>query len=562
MGERVAGTPVATLPPALLQARHAVSATHFAQACDLAAPVFLAARDSGGWAVAAEAALVLARARGNQRQVEDALRWAHEALQAAQQASRPDLACASWVALAREHAQMEEARQAQHAVDEAMALVGSLQTPGAIEGVYSALTAVYSDLGLTSQSMSCARHALAYAESAADPARTSMARTNLLIIGCVACEQLLEPDPEAAQQLLDELWPHVDRLRLELQDQGVPLAAARMFRVEASLHSCAGRWEEARKTYETLVAMAQGLPAPLACSAWIELGRVQRRLGLLTESQASGRAADAINPVPEPRRAVDLRRLSLICELTGRTQEALDLLRRYQDRRHHLVMGAMESRAAALHAQLSEQNLRVENLTLRQSNERQQARVEDVSRMASTDPLTGLLNRRGLEAQWPAQQGQQCACVLAMIDLDHFKRINDGHSHAMGDAVLSTVARLMAQTLRGQDRLARYGGEEFAALMLDIDLAQARTAMERLREAVGAYDWLALAPGIAPTVSVGLVSVRDGEPLSEAVGRADRLLYSAKDAGRNRVHSEDFNPPAPAAASWAAQGEGAHGSPA
>ena len=306
--------------------------------------------------------------------------------------------------------------------------------------------------------------------------------------------------------------------------------------------------------------MAHALPAPLACSAWIELGRVQRRLGLLSEAQASGRAAEAINPAPEPKRAVDLRRLSLICELTGRTQKALDQLRRYQDRRHHLMMGAMDSRAAALHAQLDDQNLRVENLTLRQSNERLQARVEDVSRMASTDPLTGRLNRRGLEGQWPAHQGQQRPCVLAMIDLDHFKRINDGHSHAMGDAVLSTVARLMAQTLRGQDRLARHGGEEFAALMVDIDLAQARAAMDRLREAVGAHDWPALAPGIAPTVSVGLVAVRDGESLSDAVGRADRLLYAAKDAGRNRVHSEDLNPPAPAVASWAAQGAGAHGS--
>jgi diguanylate cyclase (GGDEF)-like protein len=538
MSARAAADPSADpLPPELVLARQELSAARFAAACQMAAPVFHAARDSHDWPLAAEAALLLARARSNQRLGEDALRWGHEALQASGHSGRPDLVCASWVALAREHARVEEGAAALHAVDEVLALVSRLQTSDALESTYIGLTAIYSDLGLTSLAVSCARHALPYAEALSARARVVMSRTNLLTIGCEACEQLQEPDPGAARRLREELLPHLERLRAEVPLLGSPLAQGRLHRVAGILLCCDGRPQEARREFEALVAMAGNLPPVLVCSGWIGLGMVQRELGLIEEARASGRAALAVNPVTGAApTAAELKRLSQIHELLGDAQQALELLRSHQNRRHHLVMSALESRAAALSVQLDEQSLRVENLKLRRRNASLRAKVQDVSRMASTDPLTGLLNRRGLQATWSRLAGGP-GRVLAMIDLDHFKRINDDHSHATGDAVLQLVARLMEQTLRAHDHLARVGGEEFAALLCDVDLALARQAVERLREAVARHDWHAVAPGIRVTVSIGLVGIGADEPLDAVLARADQLLYTAKNAGRNRVAS-------------------------
>ncbi|RVU45454.1 GGDEF domain-containing protein [Rubrivivax rivuli] len=525
------------LPPALRQARHEVAAARFGPARALAAPVFHAARDRGDWPVAADAALLLGRACGNQRESVEALRWAHEALQASTRAQRPDLACASWVEIAREQAREDRGALAQQAVEEALALVPNLADADVLEQVYSGLTAVYSDLGLTVLAVSCARHALAYAEGSDDVARRCMARTNFLIIGAVACEQGLEPDPEGTQRLLAELLPHLDTLRTEVPQVASPLAEARLLRVVAPLALCEQRLADALAAFEALSQRADELPAPLACSAWIELGLLRRRLGDEAGARDCGRRAEARNPVPDaPRRWMDLRRLSLIKDLLGQPQEALALLRRSQDRRHFLVMSALESRAAALSVRLDQQMLRVENEDLRRSNATLRASMAHVSQLAATDPLTGLLNRRGLEPIWADLIGQADGrCVLGLLDIDHFKRVNDQHSHIAGDTVLRVVARLMGQELRGGDQIARYGGEEFAVLLTGPDAAAARAVFDRVRRAVERHDWTRIAPGLAVTLSAGVVAVREGEPFEEAVARADLLLYAAKAAGRNRV---------------------------
>ncbi len=523
---------------ALSQAQRELSALRFDRACELAGPCFRAARDAQQWADAADAAMVLAKARGNQRRSDEALRWAHEALLAARQAERPDVACGAWIEIAREHALLEQGDAAQLAVDEVLVLVPMLQEPGALKSAYAGLAAVYGEMGVAGLAWKAARQALAYAEVSGDTAERAMARTNLLIIGIIACEQRLEPAPDDAAALLAELWPQLDQLRAEAPQVGTPLALSRLHRVAGALYACAGRWEEAAREFKAITDHAASLPAPLACSAWIERGVALLQLGRLDEAHACGEAAAKVDPSADPpRRAVELRRRSRICELTGRPVEALEFQRRYHDRRHHLAMTALQSRAAALSARIDEQGLRIENLSLRERNEALQAHVRDAARMASTDPLTGLLNRRGLEAAWSAIAALPQSRALALVDLDHFKRINDEHSHTVGDTVLRTVANLMHQALRTHDRLARHGGEEFAVLLFDLDLEAAHAAMERLREGVRAHDWNAFAPGIQVSVSVGVVAVRPGESLEAAAARADVLLYGAKRGGRDRVCS-------------------------
>ncbi|MHA7600756.1 GGDEF domain-containing protein [Alicycliphilus sp. T452] len=156
------------------------------------------------------------------------------------------------------------------------------------------------------------------------------------------------------------------------------------------------------------------------------------------------------------------------------------------------------------------------------------------------DALTGLLNRKTFEEQLARQAGSAPAADdgadlprqwLAVIDIDHFKSVNDRFGHLYGDEVLILVANVLRTQFKSQDRIFRFGGEEFVVLLRSATLAQARQALERLRMAMQAHAF----PQIGQiTVSIGFVASQQGSPV-EALGRADQALYHAKENGRNRV---------------------------
>ena len=160
-------------------------------------------------------------------------------------------------------------------------------------------------------------------------------------------------------------------------------------------------------------------------------------------------------------------------------------------------------------------------------------------RQAREDSLTGLANRRWFDEQFAAEferaTQEDRPLTLALVDIDHFKRINDQYSHAAGDAALRQVADTMRAQLRAEDRLARYGGEEFALLFADTPLEQARALAERLRAAVERTDCSAFAPGLQVTVSIGLATRAEETHHERMVSQADARLYEAKRGGRNRV---------------------------
>lgn len=161
-------------------------------------------------------------------------------------------------------------------------------------------------------------------------------------------------------------------------------------------------------------------------------------------------------------------------------------------------------------------------------------------RIATMDGLTGLRNRRWLDDVFARQldraaRSAQPVSVL-MIDLDHFKRVNDEHGHLIGDAVLCRVAQVLTAALRPNDMLARYGGEEFAALLPGFDTVSAIVLAERLRHAVADAPQDADAKPLPPmTVSIGVSTRRAYEALPELLKRADEALYRAKEEGRNRA---------------------------
>ncbi len=162
-----------------------------------------------------------------------------------------------------------------------------------------------------------------------------------------------------------------------------------------------------------------------------------------------------------------------------------------------------------------------------------------LKRLAETDALTGLLNRRGLmplgEAAMAAAGPERRPAVL-MIDVDLFKRINDSHGHACGDRVIQFVGQAIRQGLREGDHVARFGGEEFVALLDDAGPAEARALAERLRDHIARTPVTTEGGPIPVTVSIGLAFARTGDADFEAVvTRADEALYAAKAAGRDRV---------------------------
>ncbi|MDP3534731.1 MAG: diguanylate cyclase [Halomonas sp.] len=179
----------------------------------------------------------------------------------------------------------------------------------------------------------------------------------------------------------------------------------------------------------------------------------------------------------------------------------------------------------SMRSQLESHNQELQRLTLKLGHE------------ARSDPLTGLPNRRHFDLALEERLARAFvsrhsdAFSVAILDIDHFKPINDTHGHAVGDQVLQELALLLASQMRGSDLAARIGGEEFALLMPETSLEEAYNALERLRQAIEAHTW----QPVPITASVGVTGYLADDTNESLMARADRALYKAKHLGRNHV---------------------------
>lgn len=164
------------------------------------------------------------------------------------------------------------------------------------------------------------------------------------------------------------------------------------------------------------------------------------------------------------------------------------------------------------------------------------ARVKELDALSKTDSLTGIANRRSFQARLHAecQRASRYNLPLSLLifDLDNFKRLNDTYGHPAGDGVLQTLGRLLNFTARNTDFVARYGGEEFAVILVNTDADAAKIAAERLRARIHSEPW-----NYAPvSASFGIATWEPGlQDAAELVSQADKALYHAKAAGRNRT---------------------------
>jgi diguanylate cyclase (GGDEF)-like protein len=272
---------------------------------------------------------------------------------------------------------------------------------------------------------------------------------------------------------------------------------------------------DALRATEHLTAASEVNPYLLAMTVLMEVEALLA-LGRVEDACRAGDAAIRRlgDRVPQAR-AMILSAVAEALRAAGRLEEAYDALAR----------GAALEREAL--REFSELLLGLERARIEMAALREQA---------DRDPLTGVRNRRYLAR---ARAGATAALAgpvsLAVVDLDHFKAINDSFGHHAGDAVLVRAAELLVEHVRAEDIVVRTGGEEFAVLMPGTGADLAAAVCERLRAVIGAERWEGVAPGLSVTASIGVVSAPDASMLDELGRRADERLYAAKRAGRNRV---------------------------
>ncbi|MBZ0330580.1 biofilm regulation diguanylate cyclase SiaD [Halomonas sp. ANAO-440] len=222
------------------------------------------------------------------------------------------------------------------------------------------------------------------------------------------------------------------------------------------------------------------------------------------------------------------------CEQQVQIQRLIDISDRYQSL-------AMEARQVT--EQRYQRTLRRQQKLSRISDGFQaliQERNQALHQASTHDPLTGLPNRRLILERLEAFVRERRRFTLTLLDIDHFKRINDCHGHDVGDQLLMAISHALSQALRDYDVCARWGGEEFLLLLADTDRNEASTIVERLRSHLAEVTIRAADEKISVTVSAGLCQHRPGEPHQTTLRRADKALLKAKQAGRDRSLSDAF----------------------
>ena len=211
---------------------------------------------------------------------------------------------------------------------------------------------------------------------------------------------------------------------------------------------------------------------------------------------------------------------------------------RLRRRRAEAALAALN---ASLEARVMERTreLHEANEELHDAKEELESLNASLERISRTDSLTGLPNRRRAEEALHdalarfQRYGQDF--VVAVADIDHFKRVNDACGHEAGDGVLREIARILAGGVRECDLAARWGGEEFLLLLPQTDIAGASALLERIRQAIAAAGLGCGTPPTSVTATIGAAEIRPGERLDDVIRRADEALYAGKAQGRNRL---------------------------
>ncbi len=477
-------------------------------------------------ALMAKSALLMQMLMTNLGRTEESLAWADRAQRHCTAAGRLELEAQSHAVRAPNLAASDPGA-AMKAITRALDLLRNTAASAQVrQVVMTGACLTYQQLGMPPQALATAREALAAAKDLGVPLREQRARVNLVDAGLAMFDIITVTAPAEARALLDDLLVVADDLAAFARLDPGPYAIAAYRHAAGRVLLRAGRCTEARDHIEKLVANPGRVSSALTVELHIDAALAAQACGDAEATQRHAqRAHDLLPSIAASGETPDLSRLAQLEALLGRHEQAM-----MQSR----LLKALDGRVEQLTARLAEQALRLEVADLRQRNAGLARSVDEISHAADHDPLTGVPNRRALEAAYQRLQ-QAGPLALVMIDVDHFKDVNDRHSHVVGDVVLQQVAGIMAIDLRTDDILGRYGGEEFVALLSIATLDAAVKVADRMRALVEQFDWGTVRDGLAVTVSMGVATLAPGENFVSLVARADAALYRAKRDGRNRV---------------------------
>ncbi|KAB0681441.1 GGDEF domain-containing protein [Aureimonas leprariae] len=304
-----------------------------------------------------------------------------------------------------------------------------------------------------------------------------------------------------------------------------------------------GRAWEALELIRRCEAMPNAIGGRSTAHRLYTKAQVLMRFGQLEEAMA---ACETVLAMAERAGSTDtkayaLRYMSEIHERAGRFEAALALFKEF-----HETNSRLAGEQAQRRARIAE--IVYENGRFREMIDATQRQLDDMVRVSRLDPLTGLPNRRGFDELMAHLTEERAPHSLAMVDLDHFKRINDSYSHLVGDEVLKRVAGALAACCGADHHPVRLGGEEFVLVIGTDRIAAAQRFCETVRRTIAELDWSDVEPGIRVTASIGVAATMPGAETTAILAQADARLYAAKAAGRNRVVWLDVAPTAAATA--------------
>ncbi|GID95255.1 diguanylate cyclase [Amorphoplanes digitatis] len=484
-----------------------------------AAVVERRATELGGEALAMRARLLRATVLVRDGKSEQGGRWAHQVLAWSQQHGDAFLLSRSHRALSFFYRQIGDLSEAlTHAVQSVANLTDD--APRVVRARHlMALAVALDESGSTEEGDRRFREALALATAEND------LELALNILNNMAFTAYENGDEAGAQKLVAQMRAVQARGgrafgTLELDTVArIDMMSGNYAAVEEALHTLVDGGAES-----TIVAL-EGDTSALCLLTLAEARRLDRRYA---GAQA---ALDTAVRLAEERgldrvRAQAREEQAALYAATGRFREA------YEEHR------AFHSAATALHSTQREAQARALQAVFEATEARRAS--EHFREMAHRDALTGLYNRRYVNERLPALIGEAVATrtpiSVAILDLDHFKRVNDTLSHSTGDTVLQNVAQLLSESVSGAMIAARMGGEEFLLVLPGMDAQEATERCERLRLRIRAHAWEPITGTLAVTTSIGVTTAAEGRATPSALlSLADRNLYVAKREGRDRV---------------------------
>ncbi len=360
---------------------------------------------------------------------------------------------------------------------------------------------------------------------------------NLAILRVRTLERLV--GDASVTLIAQQAFQFIDEGFTRNEDVKSPMARAALFNTRGDLLAAMGRLEESLAEIAQSLATYRSMPLPRGeADALTNLGDALLKLGRLTEAVTHFEAAEHI--VHEHELRDHERKLHELFaqayERLGDSTKALVHFKRFHqleaeklrtDTQKKLQQLAVRAEIEQALAEANRQ--RALSVKLREQN-------QTLDRIAHEDALTGVANRRRLD-EWAGEQPPALppGMAVAILDIDHFKRINDQYSHATGDAVLRELGALLRAQARQGDLVARYGGEEFVVVLHGVTSEHVAMLMERLRVAVELHDWSGVDARLCVTTSIGVAQADGSLAFKTLIEAADGALYEAKHAGRNRV---------------------------